>query len=299
MKLSLGPLLYYWPKHDVEDFYTDIKTQPLNTIYLGETICTKRQELHLQDWFDIATDLLNSGKEVVLSSLTLIESRADIKLVKKLCDNTPCLIEANDVGTINILTENKLPFIAGSAINIYNIQTLTRLHRSGLIRWVMPVELNREKLSGIIRELKNDHPEKNIETEVFSYGKLPLAYSARCFTAREKNLPKDNCRLSCMKYPDGLSVYSQEDQLLFTINGIQTQSGRIYNLLHEWQEMESMGVDMMRISPQKNSEHTCAIISSAHQAIEGHTMPLPLIASSQCNGYWYGKPGMDLHENTH
>src|SRR3546814_4678787 len=41
-----------------------------------------------------------------------------------------------------------------------------------------------------------------METEVFAYGRMPLAFSARCFTARHRNIPKDNCQYVCMDHPD-------------------------------------------------------------------------------------------------
>ena len=36
-----------------------------------------------------------------------------------------------------------------------------------------------------------------METEVLAFGRLPLAVSARCFTARAHNLPKDQCDFRC------------------------------------------------------------------------------------------------------
>ena len=44
------------------------------------------------------------------------------------------------------------------------------------------------------------------EVEVLSYGHLPLAYSARCFTARSEDRPKDECETCCIKYPTGRSM---------------------------------------------------------------------------------------------
>ena len=52
MKLSLGPLLYYWPKQTVEDFYQQALTSKADVIYLGETVCSKRRELKPRDWIN-------------------------------------------------------------------------------------------------------------------------------------------------------------------------------------------------------------------------------------------------------
>ena len=291
MKLSLGPILYYWSFAQVEKFYHEIKDTSADIIYLGETVCAKRQELRTSDWLTLAADLCESGKQVVLSTLALIEARADITVLKKICDNSPCLIEANDMAAVQLLAQRKLPFVAGPSINIYNAYTLALLYKQGMQRWVMPVELQAETLREILDDARNMGFAENIETEVFSYGKLPLAYSARCFTARAKNLSKDNCALRCLDYPDGLLMKTQEDNTLFTLNGIQTQSGSTYNLLNEWQKMQDMGVDIMRISPQL--ENTPQLISRFAETIRTGVSPLSLVEEDQCNGYWYGNPGMD------
>ncbi len=292
MKLSLGPILYYWPRQKVHNFYQQMLESPVDIIYLGEAVCPKRQELRTPDWLQLAADLCESGKEVVLSTLALIEARSEISSLKKICDNSPCLIEANDMAAVQLLSERKLPFVAGTSINIYNAHTLARLHKRGLKRWVMPVELNRNALSGILDDARTMGFADRIETEVFSYGKLPLAYSARCFTARAQNLPKDNCQLSCLKFPEGISMRTQESQNLFTLNGIQTQSDSYYNLLSQWRDMREMGVDILRISPQ--NERTGKVVESFADAISQDTQPLALISEDHCNGYWYGKPGMTV-----
>ena len=164
-------------------------------------------------------------------------------------------------------------------------------------RWVMPVELSRHTLQGILEEVQQFNFAQQVQTEIFSYGHLPLAYSARCFTARNRNLPKDDCQLSCLDYPDGIPVHTRENTSLFTLNGIQTLSGDIHNLLAEYHDMAAIGVDILRISP--NSSNTFQVLEQFDQIRRGETVSNQLIASDQgatafCNGYWYGKPGMDF-----
>ena len=301
MKLSLGPILYYWPQQKIADFYQQAMDSNVDIVYLGEAVCSKRQELRTPDWLMLAAELAESGKEVVLSTLALIEARSELSSLKKICDNSGCLVEANDMAAVELLSEKKLPFVAGTPINIYNAHTLQVLHKVGLQRWVMPVELNRTTLGNILVNAKKMGFADSIETEVFSYGRLPLAYSARCFTARAKGLPKDNCQLKCLEYADGIPLHTQENQSLFTINGVQTQSGKIYNLLEECSDMNDIGVDVVRISPTTNSIRTFSVLEQFTQAICGEKISAQLIASDSqnmefCNGYWYGKPGMEISQ---
>ena len=43
MKYSLGPVLWYWPKETLEDFYQQAAASSADVIYLGEAVCSKRQ----------------------------------------------------------------------------------------------------------------------------------------------------------------------------------------------------------------------------------------------------------------
>src|SRR5690606_37542884 len=63
MKLSLGPMQYFWPREHTLAFYRDVAGWPVDIVYLGETICSKRRELRLQDWLAIAHELVAAGKE--------------------------------------------------------------------------------------------------------------------------------------------------------------------------------------------------------------------------------------------
>ncbi len=290
MKISLGPILFFWPKKKVYEFYEQMVQSPVDIIYLGETVCSKRRELKAGEWIALAEKLAASGKEVVISSLALLMADSELSALRTLCNSTQVKIEANDYSAIQLLSSKGLPFVCGPSTNIYNARTLRVMRRSGAIRWVMPVELSGHCLTTILEDAKVQNL-RNIETEVFSYGHLPLAYSARCFTARYLDLPKDDCRFSCIHYPDGLEVKSQESQSLFNINGIQTQSSAIYNLLGQVNEMKDMGVDILRISPRERG--TADIISRFHTAIIKGDQGISLV-DDMCNGYWYGKPGMEM-----
>lgn len=283
MKYALGPILYFWPKTKVEAFYQQVAESQCNIVYLGETVCHKRRELKLQDYLALAKELATTGKQIVLSTMTLLEARSELIELRKYCENGEFLVEANDMAAVNMMRKQSLPFVAGPALNIYNHKALELLTNQGMVRWCMPVELSRDKLTSILQQADSIGIRTKFEVEVLSYGHLPLAYSARCFTSRSENREKDQCELCCIKYPGGRVTKSQEGQELFVLNGIQTMSGACYNLLADKTSMMGL-VDVVRISPEPDNT-----LSVLNQFIAEKTVTIP---KGHTNGYWRQIAGM-------
>ncbi|MEN4874013.1 U32 family peptidase [Kosakonia cowanii] len=290
MKYSLGPVLYYWSKETLEEFYQQAANSRADVVYLGEAVCSKRRATKVGDWLTMAKALADSGKQVVISTLALVQASSELNELKRYVDNGEFLLEASDLGVVNMCAERKLPFVAGHALNCYNAVTLRLLLKQGMVRWCMPVELSRDWLVNLLDQCETLGIRQQFEVEVLSYGHLPLAYSARCFTARSENRPKDECETCCIKYPTGRSMRSQEDQQVFVLNGIQTMSGYVYNLGNELTSMQGL-VDVVRLSPMGSETFT---MLEAFKANETGSAPLPLASNSDCNGYWRRLPGLML-----
>jgi collagenase-like PrtC family protease len=212
----------------------------------------------------------------------------------KITNQTDYRVEANDMGAVHSL-EDKAPFVAGPHLNIYNVPTLQWMARRGANRWVMPLEMSKDDLA--LMQLGRP---VGVETEVFAYGRMPLAFSARCFTARHRNLPKDDCQFSCLDHADGLMMRTRDQESFLILNGTQTQSARVYNLLPELGAMRAMGVDVVRISPQ--SQRTEEVVQLFHDVlaqkspvIDANHQLTALMPDQACNGYWFGKPGLDQY----
>jgi collagenase-like PrtC family protease len=210
----------------------------------------------------------------------------------KIASQGDFLVEANDMGAVQCLA-GQVPFVAGPHLNIYNLPTLQWMAGLGATRWVIPLEMKRSDLAILQLGLP-----AGLQTEVFAYGRMPLAFSARCFTARHRNLPKDDCRFSCLDHPDGLMLKTREHEEFLVLNGTQTQSARVHNLVNAMDDMHSLGVDVVRLSPQ--SQHMAEVIA-VFDAARHHTLTpadalarlQPLMPDRACNGYWHGQPGLD------
>lgn len=293
LKLSLGAIQYYWPKQTVFAWYDHIAKTDVDIIYLGETVCARRHELRLADWLAIADNLAASGKEVLLASQTLLESESDLKRLRKIAKQARYPIEANDMGAVKLARDHGHPFVAGASLNLYNEHTLALVRRLGAYRWQPPAELSRDKLATLLAASEDPG-----EAELFAWGKIPLAYSSRCFTARHYNLNKDNCQFRCIEHPHGMTMDTREKTPFLTINGIQTMSHGSQSLLAHHADIAALGVGILRLSPQL--EHMARIIELHRQVIAGH-VPIaealhelaPLALGTLVDGYWHGNPGIE------
>ena len=290
MKLALGPLRYFWPRADVFAFYEAVARAPVDVVYLGEAVCARRRELVRDDWLAIAQRLADAGKEAILTTLPLIEAEADLRALRALAAQRGFRVEANDWSAVRVLAAaGATDFVAGPTLNLFNAHALAVARDAGATRWVAPYELS----AGALAEVVTAAP--GIECEVFAHGRVPLAWSARCFTARHFDLQKDQCEFRCLGRGDGLPLATQDGTALLVLNGIETQSAHVQCLAGDLPDLRARGVGVVRVSPAGTG--TIGVIATWRRLLDGALDPAQALRALDasdaplCNGFWHDRAG--------
>ena len=50
LQLTVGPVLYHWPRETLLRFYAELADSPADTVTIGETVFARRRELRLDVW---------------------------------------------------------------------------------------------------------------------------------------------------------------------------------------------------------------------------------------------------------
>ncbi len=251
--LTLGPLLFNWSPEKFRDFYFRIADEaPVDSVYIGEVVCSKRAPFFDPVIPDVVERLAAAGKQVIHSTLGLIMVAREMQQIRDLVEGGPdYVIEANDISTVALLAGR--PHVIGPAVNVYNEGTLAWLVAQGASRICLPGELPGDSIAVLAAAAGG------AEIEVQVFGRLPLANSARCYHARSRGLPKDNCLFACGDDPDGMELKTLDGEPFLTVNGTQTMSHSYCNLVAEMEPMREMGVSHFRLSP-----HDTDMVAVAH-----------------------------------
>ena len=134
------------------------------------------------------------------------------------------------------------------------------------------------------------------------FGQLPLAISARCYAARARNLAKDGCRFVCGEHPEGMAVETLDAVPFLTVNGTQTLSHNVLDLLPELPHLRALGIRRFRLSPQ--NVDMVAVARTFRAALGGAIDVAEAEARLEAlcpvadfaNGYFHGQPGHALVE---
>ena len=256
LSLTVGPVQYWWPQQRLVEFYAEVADGPADTVVLGEVVCSRRNETKLDDWLALGRDLASAGKQVVLATQILVMAEGELRTVRRICEQAEFAVEVGDASALRILSRAfggqppQRPFVLGPHINVYSREALEEHAQLGAGRWVAPLELGLDAVGAINPPgAPVSGPTGPVATEVFGFGRLPLSFSARCFTARHHRLSKDICEFRCREHPDGLALTSVDGDAFLTLNGTQVQSAGVQCLLAEGPALRRAGVAGVRLSP--------------------------------------------------
>jgi len=291
-ELTLGPILFHWPAAMRRDFYARIADEaPIDTVYLGEVICSKRAPFFEADLGEIAERLERAGKKVVFSSLSEIMLKRERKATEGLCEIEAYEVEANNAAALLHLAGRK--HRVGPYMNVYNEQTMRFLAARGADHFSLPVEL-----PGVsVAVMATAAAELGAGVEVQVFGRASLALSARCYHARAHHRTKDNCQFVCEEDPDGMPLTTLGGKPFLVVNGIQTLSHSYVNLMAELPELAALGVSACRLVPHTQDMVAVARIfrdamDGAIDAAEGNARLAALdIPAAFSNGFWHAAPG--------
>ncbi len=291
-RLTLGPILFHWSADQKRDFYARIADEaPIDTVYMGEVICSKRAPFFDRHIDEVAQRLERGGKTVVISSLAEVMLKRERKAAADLALIEDREIEVNNSAELYHISGR--PHRIGQYFNTYNEETMRVLAARGASHFSLPTELPRES----VRRLARCGAELGTPVEVQVFGRASLALSARCYHARAHGRHKGNCMFVCEQDSDGMALSTINGQAFLTVNGIQTLSHSFVSLMPDLADMQAMGLGYFRLVPHSVDMVAVATIfrqaldaeitsQDAQARLDGLSLPAPF-----SNGFWHGRPG--------
>lgn len=291
-RLSLGPVLFNWKPEVWRDFYFKTADEsPVARVYVGEVVCSKRFPFFAPHLDAVLQRLKAAGKEVVLSSLSLVMGARDLNQSRDFAKQNDFAVEANDASAMLHLRGK--PHMIGPLVNVYNEETITNLAIDGAVNICLPYELPGASIERLAKHAKA----LGITSEVQVFGRQPLAISARCYHARAHKLTKVNCQFVCDKDRDGMTLKTLDDKPFLAINGLQTMSHTCVNLAGHIAKLADWGVGYLRLSP-----HSCDMVKVAStfaDLIDGRISAAEATAALShenfgapfADGFFSGRPG--------
>lgn len=289
MQLTLGPVLYNWKPEEWRDFYFRIADEaPVDNVVVGEVVCSKRSPFLDPHIPAVVERLAAAGKKVLMGSLTLMSLPRERKAMAELAGDDSFPMEVNDLTCLGMLGGR--PHAIGPFVNIYNEATAGYFATRGATRICLPPELPLSAIRAIARS------QPDVTFEVFAFGRVPLAISARCYHARLNKLSKDNCKFVCEQDPDGLAVTTLDDEPFLAMNGVQTLSYTCASLLGDIDKLKDAGARSLRLSPQQCDMVAVAklfrdVIDGKVSAADGAQKLEQLYPLRKSNGFLFSKPG--------
>ncbi|MEQ8903475.1 MAG: U32 family peptidase [Roseovarius sp.] len=291
-KLTLGPIAYHWSAETRRDFYARIADEaPVDEVYLGEVICSKRAPFHESDLPETIERLERAGKTVIVSTLAEVMLTRERKATADLAAMETPEIEVNNAA--GLFARGARPHRIGPFMNAYNEVTIAWMAAQGATHVCLPAEMPGPAIAVAARAAFD----LGIGVEVQVSGRASLAVSARCYHARAHGRTKDNCQFVCEKDADGMPLRTRDDAPILRVNGIQTQSESYLGLLPETPRLVADGVTHLRLMPQ--DVDMVAVAGVFRDMLDGglpveqadHRLSLLSGAMTLSNGFYHGAAG--------
>ena len=298
MDLTVGPLLFHWETGSWSDFYARIADEaPVDRVVIGESVCSKRLPLYADRVMEAVERLERGGKSVVLTSLALVTLPRERRAAAELFAQTQHEVEIDDLTLMRWAADGgdrpRPAFSIGPLVNVYNESTLAFFAARGARAVCLPPELPFASVEALARAARP----LGIGIEVFAFGRVPLAISARCYHARVHGRTKDSCQFVCDRDPDGMVVRTLDGQDFLAVNGVQTLSYNCCNLIGDIDTLRAAGVTALRLSP--HSGDFAAVCRAFRSVIDGRAeadeaaalLPGAVVPMPFSRGFMFGSTG--------
>lgn len=291
-QLTLGPIAYHWSAETRRDFYARIADEaPVDEVYLGEVICSKRAPFHEADLPETIDRLERAGKRVILTTLAEVMLKRERRATGDVAAMETPEIEINNAA--GLFARGKRPHRIGPFMNAYNEATIEWMAAQGATHVCLPSEMPCEAVAVASQAARA----LGLGVEVQVFGRASLAVSARCYHARAHGRTKDNCQFVCEEDPDGMPLRTRDDRPILRVNGIQTQSESYLDLLPESARLVAVGVTHLRLLPQ--ALDMVAVAQVFRDALDGRVSTGEAEArlaaltgdASLSNGFYHGTAG--------
>jgi len=277
---------------DTEDFNW---ANPLDSVYIGEVFCEKREDSSL--FLKIASKLRDKGKKVYISTSIMPTNDQALRRIRDFFEMANAgifdAVCVNDAGALQVgleeysqVTIHVGPYLVG----IRNYGSAKIFEKLGVKRIAVPHDFPMCDVSNIAKNTK-------VEIEIFVHGPIPLITSRRCLLLRAYGTREgESCGLLCESLKRGMPVATLDsNDSLLILAGTTGYSAKDYCLIEYVSLIKDLGLNAVRIEEWNHLRPE--IYQAYRKAVDGDEIEDSLSAIKKsatdglCNGWFFEKEG--------